>query len=122
MKLIIAGSRHIQPSFEFIRDSLEMMSILDITELVCGMATGVDSAGHHWARQEEIQIKKFYADWEKYGKPAGPMRNIQMAKYADELLLIWDGKSPGSKNMKSEMERLNKPIHEIIIKSHVGKE
>lgn len=27
-----------------------------------------------------VQFKEFKADWNKYGKSAGPMRNIQMLK------------------------------------------
>lgn len=29
--------------------------------------------------------------------------------------LIWAGKSRGSANMKKEMEKLNKPVYEVIV-------
>jgi len=35
----------------------------------------------------------------KYGNAAGPIRNKQMAEYADALVAVWDGKSRGTKNM-----------------------
>ena len=44
-------------------------------------------------------MKEFKADWVKYGKAAGPIRNEEMAKYADACIVFWDGKSPGAKSM-----------------------
>ncbi len=36
---------------------------------------------------------RFAADWNKYGKKAGPVRNRKMADYAEALIAVWDGKS-----------------------------
>lgn len=44
-------------------------------------------------------MKRFPADWGKYGKSAGVLRNKQMAEYADGLIAFWDGKSRGTANM-----------------------
>ena len=84
-------------------------SNFDITEVVCGMARGADTLGRIWAETMELPVAKFPADWEKYGKAAGPIRNKQMADYADAaIVFIWDG-SRGSKNMIETMKKLNKP-------------
>lgn len=92
------------------------------------MAKGIDLAGKEWANEDwkqdyptcddqgPIFVKEFPADWDKFGKGAGPIRNKQMADYADALLLIWDGESRGSANMKSQMEKLGKPIYEVILR------
>jgi hypothetical protein len=39
-----------------------------------------------------------------------------MAEYADALLLIWDGSSRGSANMRQQMERRGKPVYEVILR------
>jgi len=117
MKLIIAGSRDLQVSVGFISECLGRLfgySKKDISEVVCGMARGIDLCGRAWAEQCKIPIKEFPADWELYGKSAGHIRNSQMGKYGDALLLIWDGSSSGSSNMKGHMKY--KTIHEVIIK------
>ena len=116
MKLIIAGSRDYFPSENSIIRFLVEKNIPKVKELVCGMCSGVDMCGKNWADNYEIPIKEFPADWKTHGKAAGPIRNKEMAKYADALLLIWDGKSRGSANMKQEMKKLNKPIYEVFIK------
>jgi hypothetical protein len=41
-----------------------------------------------------------------------------MAEEGDELLIIWDGESKGSANMKSQMLLLKKPVHEIILRTY----
>lgn len=45
---------------------------------------------------------------DKHGKMAGPIRNLEMAKYADGLIAFWDGKSRGTRDMitKAKKERL----------------
>lgn len=80
-----------------------------------GGARGMDLAGESFAECYGYKIYKFPANWDKFGRKAGHLRNKQMAEFADALLLIWDGYSKGSKNMKSQMVKLNKPIFEVII-------
>ena len=70
-----------------------------ITEIVSGLAKGPDSFGKEWAEINGIPVKEFPADWDKYGKSAGYIRNAEMLKTATHLLAFWDGSSKGTKNM-----------------------
>ena len=124
MKLIIAGGRDLFVSSLFIDHAMDHFGIPDPSdanppeEIVSGRATGIDSCGEMYASDAGVPIKYFPADWNKLGRSAGPIRNAQMAEYADALLLIWDGISRGSANMKNQMERLNKPVYEVILRAH----
>lgn len=99
MKTIIAGSR----------DNIEYQDVLsameecpwssEITEVVSGKARGVDTMGEQWAKENNIPIQEFPADWKKFGKSAGPRRNEEMGDYADALVAVWDGGSKGTKHM-----------------------
>lgn len=124
MKLIIAGSRTINA--DHLINGLVLMFGLDekITEVVSGTASGVDRSGEKWCLEMQKlcgekgpKLSRFPAEWDTHGKVAGPIRNNQMAAYADALLLIWDGKSRGSAHMKSAMERLGKPVYEAVLKA-----
>lgn len=115
MKVIIAGGRNIKDK-ELVLNSV-IKANLEIDEVVCGMAHGVDLLGKELADEREVPVEPFPADWIKHGKAAGPIRNKEMAEYADALILIWDGKSKGSANMKKEMKALGKPIYETIVVS-----
>lgn len=113
MKTIIAGSRTIK-NVALICDAIEAAPF-PITEVVCGGADGVDNIGNFWAQAEGILVKRFWPDWNKHGKAAGPIRNRAMAEYADALILVWDGQSRGSASMKREAQRAGIPIHEVIV-------
>jgi hypothetical protein len=97
MKTIIAGGRNINDL------NLVHHAMLQITwpvmEVVSGMAKGVDTLGENWASKMGIPIKQFPANWDKYGRRAGPIRNEEMGDYAEALVAIWDGKSRGTKHM-----------------------
>jgi hypothetical protein len=97
MKTIIAGSRSIT-CFEAVRNAIEVSGI-PISEVVSGMACGVDSLGEEWARLRGIPIRRFPAKWDQLGKSAGYKRNTEMADYADALIACWDGTSKGTKHM-----------------------
>jgi hypothetical protein len=122
MKLIVAGSRTIPVDFNFVWQSISSLVAYrsEVEELVSGgCPNGPDKAAKdlaqfHW----HCKYKEFPAVWDLHGKAAGPIRNRQMAEYGDALLLIWDGKSRGSTNMKKEMLALGKPVYEVIISRH----
>jgi hypothetical protein len=69
-----------------------------------------------WARQNDIPVKYFPANWEAYGPKAGPLRNQEMANYADALILIWDGQSPGSRDMLKKAKGKGLQIHIVEVK------
>lgn len=112
-KIIIAGSRTFN-NYDFVSKLLNTLDFSDAI-IVSGHASGVDSLGERYANEHEIELKVFPADWNKYGKSAGPIRNRQMAEYADVLILFWDGESRGSKNMLETAKKFNLEIHEVII-------
>lgn len=100
MKVIIAGGRNFKPTNK--HDAWLKSILLDLRaiEIVCGRATGADLFGKQVGESLNIPIKEFPADWDIHGKGAGPIRNKQMADYADCLILFPGGS--GSKNMKDQ--------------------
>jgi hypothetical protein len=102
MRVIVAGSRSFC-SFrvlsatldEFIGDARYGENI----EIVSGGARGADKFGEVYAQREGFGLQVFPADWHRYGKRAGMVRNELMAKYATHLVAFWDGKSAGTRNM-----------------------
>jgi len=117
MKVVIAGSRTAR--YADVIEAVDWSGTgRNITEVVCGMARGADSHGKEWAQRNNISVKEFPADWDKYGKSAGFIRNKEMAEYADAAIVCWDGKSRGSVNMIEEMKRLGKPVFVWQFKPH----
>ena len=105
-------------------------------EIISGMATGADTLAIKFAKKYNLALKEFPADWNNlnvtpcrimtnshgvYNALAGHNRNKEMAIYASSndafgvLVLFWDGKSKGSKNMKSQAIAFGLEIYEHII-------
>jgi hypothetical protein len=99
-KIIVAGSRGINDFQEVIHAiSLTGLRDDDISHIVSGTARGVDRMGEQWAHMRDIDIIRMPANWNKYGKSAGYIRNEQMAQTADILVAVWDGESRGTSHM-----------------------
>jgi len=112
MKVIIAGSRHIE-NYEALKALIEATG-WDIKEVVSGGCRGVDMMGEQWAGEQGIAVRHFVADWAQYGREAGELRNREMARYADGLILLWDAKSPGASCMMREAAKAGIPIEHRI--------
>jgi hypothetical protein len=123
LRVIIAGSRHVSlpNAIDLVQYGIEQFQALhgEITEIVSGGAPGIDTAAAIYANSRKVPFKEFPADWKTLGMAAGPIRNGRMAAYAREadgsLLLIWDGKSKGSKSMKEAATKKSLLIHEVMI-------
>ena len=114
MKTIIAGSRNIQNK-KLIFETLDKYKD-KITEVVCGESSGPDIIGKEWGLKNNIPIISYPAQWDKYGRMAGPIRNREMGDYADFLIAFWDGKSQGTKDMFTYMQQIGKHGEVIIVK------
>ena len=117
MLTIIAGPR----DYYVYKSLLEAIDKItwEITEVVSGRAKGVDSLGERWAKEHGIPIKPFPADWDKYGRKAGIIRNTQMADYvgsAGALLALWDHQTIGTGNMieTAKKKGLTVYVHRIV--------
>lgn len=115
MKVIIAGTRDFN-DYKRLKHDLDLYrTTANITEIVSGGCRGADLLGEKYAKENNIPVKRFPANWEVYGKKAGPIRNAEMAEYADCLIAYWDSKSRGTKNMIETMRKKGKPYLVYLI-------
>lgn len=118
-KVIVAGGRDITDQAFVTSCITSVLFEGGITEVVCGGAKGVDTLGKYWAESMEVPVKMFPADWSTHGKSAGPIRNVEMAQYADALVAVWNGSSKGTKHMIDTMLSLGKETHVFVLPSTV---
>lgn len=98
-KIIIAGTRTFN-DYNLLESKLDFyLSKKSDIEIVSGTCYGTDLLGEQYAIKHNLPVKRFLANWNKYGRSAGPIRNAQMADYADACIVFWDGKSKGTKSM-----------------------
>jgi hypothetical protein len=113
MRVIIAGSRTMNDYNQVLAAVHD--SGFTITKVICGMARGADMLGHTWAMDNRVPVSEFPADWNKHGRRAGYLRNLEMAENADAVILIWDGRSLGSAMMKKIALDKGLQFHERIV-------
>ncbi len=103
MRVIVAGSRSIT-DFDTVCRVIQLSGFV-IQVLLSGNASGVDLLGERYARRAGCAVEVYPAEWKKYGKKAGMVRNKFMAERANALIAIWDGQSPGTRHMIAEAEK-----------------
>ncbi len=99
--LLVAGTRTYEnyDEFSYVMDYLDQN--LKTIEIVHGGAKGADSMADRYAKEHNLLLKVFPANWDLYGKQAGYIRNREMHKYLSQFerkgcILFWDGKSKGT--------------------------
>ena len=113
--VIVAGSREFN-EYPLLQKKLDhYLSNYDRTNvtLISGTARGADRLGEQYAGQRGMTLRRFPANWKKYGKSAGFERNMRMSMHADALVAFWDGKSRGTKHMIDIMQKAGKQVKVI---------
>jgi hypothetical protein len=101
VRTIIAGGRDIQDP-QLVESAMQWAAYyvgITPTTVVSGGCRGVDQLGEAWARQRGIRVERYPADWNRYKKKAGPIRNGVMAENSAALVALWNGKSRGTEDM-----------------------
>lgn len=98
-RLVVAGSRGFD-SYERLSAELDkyLAGRSNVT-IVSGTARGADRLGEQYALEHGYKIEQVPAQWAKYHQGAGPIRNKQMVKTADAVLVFWDNESSGTRNI-----------------------
>ena len=112
-RVVIAGCRdynNYKEAKDFIDYCFSNIRKENTIIIVSGGAKGADALGERYAAENGLKLERHPADWEKYGKSAGPKRNKKMAEIGDYVICFWDGKSRGTKSMIEYAKKLEKPI------------
>ena len=111
VRLIVAGSRTVVNKDYVFTELDRLTEHLRLPENrvteICGDthcvyphgARGVDALGREWAESRNIPVECFAANQECHGKAAGMLRNKVMANHGTHLVALWDGLSPGTRQM-----------------------
>jgi len=91
LKVIVSGGRHyVDKTYVYnVLDAIHMSN--PITLLIEGGAKGADGLANQWARDRNIQYHTEKANWAKYGRAAGPIRNNEMLMKKPNLVIAFPG-------------------------------
>src|SRR6266478_6988357 len=100
MRILVCGGRN-AGDYE-IPKFIETLDKYPITAIIAGEAKGFDQMAKSYALSKEIRYEGYSADWDKYGKAAGPIRNKQMLDEGKPDLVIAFPGGKGTANMKEQ--------------------
>lgn len=101
MKIAIVGSRtftNYEMMCAFIERSLSDAEFNSIEAVVSDGARGADTLAEQYARENGLELIVFPAEWERYGRKAGPLRNVKIIQECDLCFAFWDGQSRGTEH------------------------
>lgn len=103
MRVVIFGSRGFQ-DYQVVVDAMEDARLIlgiEPTKVLSGAEhTGVDALGERWARERGIPVEIHSADWVRFPKTGGMIRNARMGNHCDAGVgVMLAGGTPGSRNM-----------------------
>lgn len=112
-RVIVAGSRSFDDYNLLCRKLDKILSRRRNIVIVSGTARGADTLGERYALERGYVVARFPAEWERFGRSAGAVRNETMARYASACIVFWDGTSRGSQDMARKATRHGLPLRLI---------
>lgn len=108
LRVIVCGSRE-WTDREAIADRL--FDLPPGSTIVHGNAKGADRIAGQEAQKLGHEVEVHPANWNRWGKGAGPIRNTHMAELgADLCIAFWDGRSKGTAHMVDCAEKHGIPL------------
>lgn len=118
MRVLVCGSRDYDNAAAMNTILLFVNATRGITAIIQGEARGADLMAKAWAIKHNIRHIDFPADWKKYGKAAGPIRNKQMLDEGQpDLVLAFpkDGDLAATKGTKNMVYQAKEAGIEVVI-------
>lgn len=116
MRVLICGGRDYQNKqylFETL-DALYAFEDCKWSTIIQGGAQGADTLAVLWARANNIPVQTFFAEWKKYGKMAGYLRNKRMLfEGRPDLIIAFPG-GRGTANMIAQAQEARARVLQII--------
>ena len=110
MRVIVAGG----PDYDGGAISIEEVvknSGLNVATVLSGGERGAGLAVERWAEAKGVELEVYLSDWKRHKYRASHVRNEEMAKDADAMIALWDGKNPTISHLMSLMEAKKKPVY-----------
>jgi len=102
MRVLVCGGRDFEDQDLLDRTLDRINEERGISTIIHGLARGADRMGGEYARVHAIPVLEFPADWGKYGRKAGYVRNARMLKEGQPELVVAFPGGKGTMNMVNQ--------------------
>lgn len=110
LKVAIVGDRNFL-DYEYFSKIIDLYrEKYGISFIYSGGANGTDSLAERYAKEHQISYTVFMAEWSKYGKRAGPRRNLKVVECCDIMIAFLAEHSKGTRNAIDLANKLGKRV------------
>lgn len=112
VRIIVCGGRDYADRDHVFRVLDKINTLRSICEIIQGdCPTGADRFAREWALNRGQPFTRCPAEWEKYGKRAGPIRNRQMLELNPDGVVAFDTGGPGTRDMITAAQEAGVPVY-----------
>ncbi|MBE6574640.1 MAG: DUF2493 domain-containing protein [Ruminococcaceae bacterium] len=111
MKIAVIGSRTLEITESTLKEYLPPQA----TAIVSGGAKGIDTCAARYAENNGLELIEIRPQYEKYGRTAPIVRNKLIVESADAVIIFWDEKSKGTKNVIDTCKKTGKEFFLITL-------
>jgi hypothetical protein len=119
MRVLVCGGRNYENKEhvwsvldEICNPEGDFLPIRPVT-IIHGGAEGADLLADGWAVHNWVEIEEYLADWDTYGRAAGPIRNQRMLDEGKPDLVIAFPGGRGTADMVRRARAAGMPVHEF---------
>ena len=106
LRVLVTGGRE----YNIVSAVRVALATLSPVEIIHGAAKGADTLAGSYGKSLDIPVTEFPADWNQYGKAAGPIRNEHMLLSSKpDVVLAFNGNS-GTNHMKTTAHKAGYPV------------
>ena len=106
MRVLICGDRD-WVDRDLIHSWIEQLQEWGVDSIIEGEARGADTIAREEAEKLGIEVEKFPAEWNRFGRAAGPIRNRQMLDENPDLVLAFHDHIEFSKGTRNTLTEFN---------------
>lgn len=97
LKVLVTGGR----DYSDYNALFESLNALQPTHIIHGAARGADTLANTWAKENNVEVSQYPAQWDKYGKAAGFIRNKEMLENGNPDYVLACPGGNGTEHMKT---------------------
>ena len=103
MRVLVYGGRDFTNQKLGFKALDQLHAEFGFTVVIDGVARGADTIGYNWAQLRNLPSDRYPANWSKYGRSAGPIRNKQMLDEGKPDIGVAFPGGAGTSNMTKQL-------------------
>lgn len=120
LNLFVTGTNGLTITAEDIDNVLKILHIENdnISSVIGGLTEGPEKGGAEWAEKNHKFLDVHFPHFEQYGNLTWVIRNKVVISRADTIIIFWDGKSAGARQIANGGVKSGKKVY--IVKCQNG--